>query len=296
MSASLDRRRERLQQLFPEWVERSLGDWLAFSADRYANRPLVITDDRTMTYAEVDEWATRLADGLLALGVKPGEHVGVLMANYAEFVPVKFAIARAGAVAVPMNFLYREEELKYVVGQSECRVLITMTGYADLDYLQMLDSIAPGWDTGATSLDLPLLRNVVQVSTDGRLREGVLTVEGLLELGRANPGACTDIEVDPRSMADILYTSGTTGLPKGVMITHDASQRTAYASAYTRAFEDGWRVLFSLPCYHMFGYVEGLLATMVVGGAVILQPKFDPAEYLRGIERHRATDILCVRR
>ncbi len=294
MSTSLDRRRERLTQLFPVWTERSLGDWLAFSAERYADRPLVITDECTATYAEVDAWATRLADGLVALGVQPGDHVGILMANYAEFVPIKFAVARAGAVAVPMNFLYREEELKYVVGQSECRVLITMTGFAGLDYLQMLDSIAPGWDQGRTSPDLPLLRQVVLLSTDGRTRGGVRTIADLEDVGRENTGASTGIEVDPNSLADILYTSGTTGSPKGVMIRHDAAQRTAFASALTRAFEDGRRILFSLPCYHMFGYVEGLLAAMVVGGAVILQPKFDAAEYLRGIEQHRATDILCV--
>jgi fatty-acyl-CoA synthase len=92
----------------------------------------------------------------------------------------------------------------------------------------------------------------------------------------------------------MLYTSGTTGSPKGVLVTHDAVQRTAYASALTRAFEDGRRVLFSLPCYHMFGYVEGLLATMLVGGAVIMQASFDPAQYLRAVEEHRASDMLCV--
>lgn len=294
MSTTLDRRRDHITSLFPQWTERSLGGWLTFCAERYADRPLVITDDRMVTYAEVDAWATRLADGLIALGLKPGEHVGIIMANYAEFVPVKFAVARAGGVAVPMNFLYREEELKYVLGQSECRILISMTGYADLDYTQMLDNIAPGWDQGASSVDLPLLRDVVLFSTDGRTRAGVRTIDDLEDLGRENSGSVAELEIDPRSLADILYTSGTTGSPKGVMIAHDAAQRTGYASALTRAFEDGWRVLFSLPCYHMFGYVEGLMATMVVGGAVILQPKFDPAEYLRGIEKHRATDILCV--
>lgn len=294
MSDGLAQRRARIEQLFPEWTERSLGDWLGFCAARYGDRELVITDDRSATYSEVDAWATRLADGLAALGVRPGEHVGILMANYAEFVPVKFAVARAGAVAVPLNFLYREEELSYVLAQSECRLLVTMTGFADLDYLAMLDSIAPGWDNGEVSAELPLLRNVVQLSTDGRAREGVPTVEELERLGRDNAGATEGIRIDPSAVADILYTSGTTGSPKGVLITHDASQRTGYASALTRAFEDARRILFSLPCYHMFGYVEGLMAAMVVGGAVILQPKFEPGEYLRGIEQHRATDILCV--
>lgn len=294
MPTTLAERRRRLEQQFPEWIERSLGDWLTFCASTYADRPLVITDDRTTTYAEIEAWTTRLADGLVALGVKPGEHVGILMANYTEFVPLKFAIARAGAVAVPINFLYRNEELKYVLEQSQCRLLITMTGYSGMDYLAMLDTIAPGWDSGDPTLELPLLRRVIQLSTDGQSRDGVLTVQDLDQLGSSNVGVSADIRPDPQSISDILYTSGSTGSPKGVLIKHDAAQRTGYASALTRAFEDNRRILFSLPCYHMFGYVEGLIAAMVVGGSVILQSKFDPADYLRGIEQHRATDILCV--
>src|SRR5207249_10226007 len=125
-------------------------------------------------------------------------------------------------------------------------------------------------------------------------RDGVRTVDGLTEFGAANQGAAARARANPDDVGDILYTSGTTGLPKGVMVTHDSVQRTAYASALTRAFEDGRRILFSLPCYHMFGYVEGLLAAMVVGGAVIPQTTFDPVGYFKAIERHRATDILAV--
>ncbi|MFI6998242.1 class I adenylate-forming enzyme family protein [Nocardia sp. NPDC050175] len=286
-------RRRRLIERFPAWEPASLGGWLDRCAAEYGDQPLVITDARTLTYAETATWATALADGLVALGVHPGEHVGVVMANYPEFVPLKFAIAKAGAVAVPMNFLYRAEELGYVVAQSQCRVLITMTGFAGLDYLGMLDTIAPGWETGCAD-SLPLLRNVVQLSTDGRSRDSVLTLDGLRELGVRNHGAADGIEVDPADVGDILYTSGTTGSPKGVLITHDAVLRTGYASALTRAFEDGRRILFSLPCYHMFGYVEGLIAATMVGGAVIMQTSFNPAGYLAGVQRHRANDILCV--
>jgi fatty-acyl-CoA synthase len=156
-----------------------------------------------------------------------------------------------------------------------------MTGFAGLDYLGMLDAIG----------DLPDLHRIVLFSTDGRTRDGVLTVAGLGSLGRAfSAGAVCR----PDDVGDMLYTSGTTGSPKGVLVTHDAVQRTAYASALTRAFEDGRRILFSLPCYHMFGYVEGLLAAMMVGGAIIPQTAFDPARYVAGIERHRASEILCV--
>ncbi len=294
MVNSIVERRDALERQFPKWTQRSLGEWLDHRAELFGDRPLVITDDKITTYGEVAGWSRRLADGLVALGVKPGDHVGIVMANYTEFVPVKFAVAHAGAVAIPLNFLYKAEELAYVLEQSHCTVLITMTGHAGLDYPEMIDSVAPGWDTPEGQTALPLLRHVVQVGVDGRTRDGVRTLQDLEELGRANVGSSAGIVVDPNSVGDILYTSGTTGSPKGVLITHDAVQRTGYASALTRAFDDGWRVLFSLPCYHMFGYIEGLLAAMTVGGAVILQPSFDPAAYLAGIERHQANDILCV--
>ena len=293
MSQTIEQRRAALEARHPAWRPTTLDGFLERAAAEFADRPLVITDERTITYAETVAWARRLADGLAALGVRRGDRVGMIMANYLEFTPLKFAIARAGAVAIPVNFLYRTEELAYVLRQSRCHVLVTMTGFASLDYPAMLDEIAPGWEAGPTEA-LPELRIVVQLSTDGRARTGVRTVDDLASLGDERPGAADGQQAQPQELGDILYTSGTTGSPKGVMVTHDAVQRTGYASALTRAFEDGRRILFSLPCYHMFGYVEGLMAVMFAGGAIVPRTAFAPADYFAGIERHRATEILCV--
>ncbi|MDS1114785.1 AMP-binding protein [Gordonia westfalica] len=288
---SVDDRRHDLRKRFEVWTPRTLDGWLDDCAQRYGDRPLVITDDAVLTYAEVAKQSRVLADGLVSLGVRPGDRVGMLMANYPEFVAIKFAIARTGAIAIPFNYLYRADELGYVLEQSECSVLLTMTGFGGLDYLAMLDVIAPDWDRGATWKHL---RNVITLSTDGGHRDGALTLDGLVERGRANPGAASGAVHEPTDIGDMLYTSGSTGSPKGVTVTHDAVLRTGYASALTRAYDDGRRILFSLPCYHMFGYVEGILSAMVVGGAVILQTSFSAEGYLAGIERHRADDILCV--
>ena len=188
-AGDIEGRRAALRARFPVWQPATLGDFLASCAAEYGERPFVLTDDRTVSYAEADSWATRLADGLAALGIRPGDRVGVLMANYLEFVPVKFAIARAGAVAIPFNYLYRTAELGYVLAQSQCHALVTMTGFAGLDYLAMLDEIAPGWERGPTAA-LPDLRAVVLLDTGGPgLRAGVLDVPGLAALGEAHAGA-----------------------------------------------------------------------------------------------------------
>ena len=293
-------RRHALRERFPSWRPRTLDGWLDECAEAFGPRPFVITDTTTLTYAEVAEQSRRLAEGLRTLGVRPGDRVGMLMANYPEFVTVKFAVARAGAIAVPFNYLYRRDELAFVLRDSGCRVLVTMTAFGSLDYQAMLDSIVPGWDTGGFGEQIPstdaapCLRHVVLVEIDHPIREGALSVADLADLTQAGNAQTVGAALDPCQPGDMLYTSGTTGSPKGVLVSHDGVLRTGYASALTRAYEEGRRVLFSLPCYHMFGYVEGLLSVMFAGGAVIMQPRFSAEGYFRGIEQHRAADMLCV--
>jgi fatty-acyl-CoA synthase len=295
----IEARRAALRAAIPVWKPTTLHRRLDASARSFGSRPLVICDHSRLTYRDVAYQSQCLAVGLRELGVRPGDRVGMVIANYPEFVTLKFAISRVGAIAVPFNFLYKQDELAYVLADSGCRVLVTMTGFDGLDYQAMLDGIAPGWDSVAfahrpTSAGdpLPTLRHVVLLDTDERARSGIHSVASLVALGRHRHG--TNIAPHPDDPADMLYTSGTTGTPKGVVTSHDAVLRTAYASALTRAFEDGRRILFSLPCYHMFGYVEGLLSVMYVGGAVILLTGFSAERYFAGIQRHRATDILCV--
>lgn len=282
LARAIDPRRQALRDRFPIWTPCSLADWLDICADRYGELPLVLTDEVRLSYAGVAAESRRLAAGLAALGVRPGDRVGMLMANYPEFVTVKFAIARVGAIAVPFNYLYRHNELRFVLADSGCRVLVTMTGFGDLNYPAMLDRIGPPLPT------------VVLFDTGGSARDDALTLSGLAELGAENPTAADGLTTDPHQPGDMLYTSGTTGSPKGVVVSHDAVLRTAYASALTRAYEDGRRILFSLPCYHMFGYIEGLLSVMFVGGAIIPQTSFSAENYFAGIARHQATDVLCV--
>ncbi len=294
-------RRATLRNAIPVWEPTTLHGRLDSCAGRFGSRPLVICDDLVLTYRDVAYQSHRLAAGLRELGIKLGDRVGMVMANHPEFVTVKFAISRVGAIAVPFNFFYKRDELAYVLADSGCRVLVTMTGFEGLDYQQMLDGIAPGWDSAgfAHRPDLgddpvPNLRHVVVLDTDGQAREGVHSVASLSAPGAQRRPIGGGIAIAPDDPADMLYTSGTTGTPKGVVTSHDAVLRTAYASALTRAFEDGRRILFSLPCYHMFGYVEGLLSVMYVGGAIIPLTGFSAERYFAGIERHRATDMLCV--
>jgi fatty-acyl-CoA synthase len=245
------------------------------------------------------DWSRSVAAGLVALGIRPGEHVAVVLANCPEFVAVKFGIARAGAVAVPINCMFKRAELGYVLRQSDARILITMDRFRDLDYLAALDHLAPDWQATGGGESLPKLRHVVLLAGPERQRGGALSLAELERLGatddaRDELARREALAVDPHAPADVIYTSGTTGVPKGVILTHDMLLRTAYASAYTRAFQDGRRIFFALPLYHVFGYVEALLPVLFVGGAVIPHATFDPGATLRAIDAHRADEAMFV--
>lgn len=290
-------RRERLAAQFPAWRAMTISQQLDAMTERHADRPLVITDERSFSYREIQQWSRRIAAGLLTLGVKPHDHVALVMANYPEFVAVKYAIARVGAVAVPVNFLLRERELRYILGQSDSVLLITMNRFGDRDYLGDLDAIAPGWETGSGGSALPKLRSVVVFSTNGEVRAGATPLDALsidVSADHAAGLAARAEQSDPDFRSDIVYTSGTTGHPKGVMLTHEMILRAAYASAYTRALEDGRRILFALPMYHVFGYVECLAACTFVGGAIIPHISFDATRMVEAAERHRASEMICV--
>jgi fatty-acyl-CoA synthase len=294
---SASERRAALEADHPKWVPRTIAQALDVAAGRYPERPLVLTDDHEYSYREIEESSRRIAAALIELGVKPGDHVAMVVANYPEFVTVKFGIARAGATAIPVNYLFRSAELKYVLDQSEAVALVTMDRFRNLDYIETLNEIAPGWEERGGGEQIPLLRDVIVFSPTGGYDGKARTLDSL---AATDPAAFADEldrrarEADPFGHSDILYTSGTTGAPKGVLMTHEMVLRTAYGATYNRALPDGHRMLFALPMYHVFGYIECLLASLFVGGAIAPLVVFDPADMLREIDRLQANEIICV--
>lgn len=263
----------------------------------FPDRPLIITREREFSYRDVQQWSRELAAGLIAEGVRPGDHVALVLGNFPAYVALKYAISRIGAVAVPINYLLRPQELRYILEQCDSTVLIAMDRLRDRDYLADLDAIVPDWETRGGGTRLPKLRRVFVHGVEDALRRGAPGLDRLL--GRVTPEISTELARreatgEPQFRADVIYTSGTTGLPKGVMLTHDMVLRAAYASAYTRAFEDGRRIMFSLPMHHVFGYVECLIAATFVGGAILPQVVFDAEKMILGAERYRASELVCV--
>ncbi|MGH7921422.1 MAG: class I adenylate-forming enzyme family protein [Candidatus Dormibacteraceae bacterium] len=298
MRPSIAERRAALAAVHRAWEPGTFATHLRRTVARFGDRPAVITDARTLTYDDLWREARAVARGLVKLGVEPGEHVAMVVANQPEFVVLQYGVACAGAVCVPFNFRLREEELGYVLEQSNAVCLITMDRFGNSDYLAMLDHLAPGWATHPEG-GFPRLRQVVTFITEpgAEPRQGALDLAGLVRLGED----VDEREIDRRSelrkpldVACVMYTSGTTGFSKGAMLTHDSMLRCGYAAAMIRAFEDGRRILFSLPLYHVFAYCEGMLAVTWVGGAIIPQLQFDGEKTFADIERHRPQEALFV--
>lgn len=285
-------RQAALATRFPTWIARSLDGMLDAAAEGYPDRPYVITDAQSWTYRQLADWSRQLATGLIATGVKPGDHVALLMANYPEFVALKYAIARVGAVAVPLNILNRQAELGYVLAQSDAVLLVTMDCFRGLDTLAMLDQLMPGWERTGGGQALPRLRTVIVFPTASGQARALAMPFAALE--QHEPDGLAFPSSAPGAVADIIYTSGTTGAPKGVMLSHDQVLRTAFASALARAFEDARRIVFALPMYHVYGYAEGMLPVLFVGGAIVPQLRFEAADMLQAIAHHRVTDVLLV--
>jgi fatty-acyl-CoA synthase len=281
------RQRQVIADRHPQWPSWTLHAYLDWTLADFADRPMVITDGETLTYADVAQLSRRLAEGLAARNISQGDRVGMVMANDPMTVPLLFAVWRLGAIAVPINTLYRTEELAYSVREAGCSLLITMSSFGSRDFPLMLDEVLPGWRSGECA-SAPELRGglVFDREEPGTFEQELCTSAKAVDY--------EPISVDVGDTAVIMFTSGTTGSPKGVEITHDNLMRAAYAGAYHQAFEDGRRAVFSLPLYHGFGMVVGLLSGMIVGGAIIPLLKFDPHAILTAIGRHRASYLMGV--
>jgi len=281
-------RRRAIEARHPVWASLTIAGLQDRAAADFPERPLVVTADRVLSYADVQAESRRIASGLIAAGLHPGEHVALIMANFPEFVPVKLAIARAGGVCVPVNFLLRSQELAYVLDQSDSRFLIAMDAFRGHDYLADIASIRSG---------LPELHSLFALPTGEACSRAAPSLRDLADMANPQSGAelaRREAVADGQAISDIIYTSGTTGRPKGVLLTHDMVLRAAYSSALTRSFEDGRRIQYAMPMYHVFGYVECFIASLFVGGAIVPHPVFEPEQMLDWAERLETTDLVCV--
>ncbi|GAA2596508.1 AMP-binding protein [Actinomadura fulvescens] len=243
--------------------------------------------DDTVTYGEFDELTDRVAGGLLARGVRRGDRIGLLGLNTPQWLAAFFGAARIGAVVVPLNVRYRERELSHMLGQSGARVVISIGSTPDFDFAAFFEESR-----------LEGVNDYVFFGDGGAGRGASDSSRSFDELTAtpADPVALAEarLAVDPADPLVILYTSGTTGRPKGAMLTHRGILASASAQADHLAMDDGDVLLGHLPFNHVGGITCTIMAALVSGGSVALLPAFGPDAALRAIERHRVTFLGAV--
>jgi acyl-CoA synthetase (AMP-forming)/AMP-acid ligase II len=251
------------------------------AASRVGDRVAVSDGTRTLSYHELFEASRRFGAALVSSGVEPGERIAIWAFNSAEWITALLGLLQAGAVLVPINTRFKGPEAAEILGRSKARVLVTVTDFLGNDYVDMLRS------TGVRLADLTSIVVASGPSPDGArawadFLDGA-TPGALSELDRRRAAVGTD---DP---SDILFTSGTTGVPKGVVMTHGRTLCVATDWVAMTGLGPEDRYLMVNPYFHMFGLKGGILACVAAGAAMLPEPVFDVDRVLARVEAERVT-------
>jgi fatty-acyl-CoA synthase len=280
----------------------TFGGLVDLLAARAADRPAIVASDQSnpsepvvrRSYGELvrDIWA--LQWGLMDLGIQPGERVAVLLSSVPEWILYMFAVARMGAVFLPVNPRFGSHELGYVLRHSGAAALVSMGQYVGRDYAALAAEVTGAWQPGEAAEQLPALRHIIGVRTQPHARAA--TTEELLARGHARlaasgppPDAAT-----PDSTAILFYTSGTTAFPKGVPLTHAnlLPHSLGCAALLDLVAED--RVLTLYPFFGISGGANKVLSTFGVGACLVFQDTFRAEEAASLLEQERCTTVHAV--
>ena len=275
----------------PPYRDLTLGDLLSRLAEALPDREALVYAERPRyTFAALDREARTIARGLMALGVEQGERVVLWATNVPEWIVVQFALAQIGAILVAANTSLRARDIDYVLRQSEAATLITIRGFRGVDYVTELAAI------GASSGQIPALQRLIFIG-DQEPPAGYLPYAGL----RALAARVSDAELDARAagigvddVINMQYTSGTTGFPKGVMLSSRNILNNAYALAATLGYTPADRLCLCVPLFHCFGCVMGVLGPFSHGACICAIEAFDPGRVLEMIDRERCTALYGV--
>ena len=253
------------------------------AAERFGDREAVVDGDERLTFDALAGRVRLAARAAIAAGIEPGDRVAVWAPNVWEWIVAALGALAAGGVLVPVNTRFKGREAAYVLEKSRARLLFTVTGFLDTDYVALLEE-ARG--------EYPLKELETIVVLRGDAPPGTVSWPDFLERG-ASVGegevAKRSSAVTPDDVSDIIFTSGTTGRPKGVMTTHGQTLRVFEVWSRGVGLQEGDRYLVVNPFFHTFGYKAGALACLMRGATVYPQAVFDAGEVLRMIDRYRIT-------
>ncbi|MBU0464037.1 MAG: long-chain fatty acid--CoA ligase [Proteobacteria bacterium] len=255
---------------------RCIGDIPRLNARRYPEKKALIMGDEHMTFNVLNELSNKLASGLISMGIKPGDKVAVMAQNCLEFPVILYATAKCGAIFVPINFRYEKKELIYVVNNSDPKIL-----FFDAENASVVK---------AASVDFS--NNIQMIAISPEKNSDKHTMKGIMA---EQPGVNPVIPVEPDSAAMIMYTSGTTGFPKGVLYSHAAYIAVYFGMVLEGDLHHEDVTMVALPLFHNGGLNALLQPTLMLGGSAVIMAKgFDPGTILEAIQRYKVTMTMWV--
>ncbi len=283
----------------------TIGDILDFQAERFPDREALVhvaAGDR-YTYQSFHAEVQRVARGLMSLGIGKGHHVGIWATNYTEWLLTQYATAKIGAVLVTVNPAYRTHELAYLLEQAQLNTLVIIGRFRTSDYAAMVNELVPELrDSAVGELQagqFPHLRHVIFVPPQDNRAEptpaGMWRWDDLYsraETVSAQQLRTRQADCDPDDVINIQYTSGTTGNPKGAMLTHQNLVSNALYVGDAMEMTEADRLCIPVPFYHCFGCVMGSLACVTHGSTMVIPSEyFDPLQTLRSLESENCTAV-----
>jgi len=281
--------------------EITLGQLFDEAVERYPeNEALVYVDrDFRLTYREFSHVVDQMAKGLLALGVQKGEKVAIWASNVPHWPALQLATAKIGAVLLTINTYYKKHELDYLLRQSEAENIFIIDGFRDTDYVQTLYELVPELRTQPrgylASKEFPHLKRVFFLGQEKH--RGMYSLTELLALN----GMVTDGQylarqsgISPHEVVNMQYTSGTTGFPKGVMLTHYNILNNGYWVGENQKFTHQDRICLPVPLFHCFGCVMGVLGAVSHGSTMVILEGFNPLLVMTAVEAEKCTALYGV--
>ena len=291
-----------------ELIDLTVGDLLDLRANEIPDKEAIVYNypesglELRLSYRQYNDVVNRLAKGLMALGVEKGDHIAVWATNVPEWIFLEMALAKIGAVLVTVNTNYKADEIEYVLRQGDIRMLFMIDGFRNNSYLESIYSILPEIRDIHDPLDqdirngkLPELRKVVLISSDPK--PGMLSYSQVLDQSEK----VTDEElkarqatVSPYDVAQMQYTSGTTGFPKGVMITHHSLVNQSHVATTRGSLRDSERYVSSMPLFHVAGCLGAVIYSVYLGCTLIPLVSFDPLKQLELFEKEKGSFTFAV--
>ncbi len=286
----------------PALLDITIGHALEQAAQQWGDREALVIPHQSVrwTWKELLQRSDALAAGLLALGLEPGDRVGIWAPNCAEWTLMQFATARAGLILVNINPAYRSNELAYALNKVSCRALVLAPALKTSNYIEILRSLAPELDAQAPgqlqAAALPHLRWAIRLGEERTV--GMLAFDDVASLAGAAQReqlATIATRLRPTDPINIQFTSGTTGFPKGATLTHRNILNNGFFVGEAIRLTPQDRLCIPVPLYHCFGMVMGNLASVTHGCAMVYPSEaFDPLAVLHTVQAERCTALYGV--